>query len=65
MHTISHKKLLMLKPNELRVLENQPRKKFDEYELRGFINIKKKGMIQFSRFGENTKSYPWYVLLIR
>ena len=33
MHTISHKKLLMLKPNELRVLENQPRKKFDEYEL--------------------------------
>lgn len=33
MHTISHKKLLMLKPEELRVLKNQPRKVFDEYEL--------------------------------
>ena len=33
MHTISHKKLLMLKPEELRVLKNQPRKIFDEYEL--------------------------------
>ena len=33
MHTISHKKLLMLKPEKLRVLKNQPRKVFDEYEL--------------------------------
>lgn len=39
--------------------------KFDEYEIKGFLCIKKNGMIQFSKFGENTKNTPWYVLLIR
>lgn len=34
MNTITDKKLLMLKPSELKVLENQPRKTFDEYELK-------------------------------
>ncbi len=38
---------------------------FERYFLKGFINIKKKGMIQFSRFGENSKNTSWYVLLIR
>lgn len=35
------------------------------YHLIGFIKVRKKGLIQFSRFGENTKSYPWFVILIR
>lgn len=39
--------------------------KFALYPLKGFINIEKKGMIQFSRFGENTKNYPWFVILAR
>ncbi len=39
--------------------------KFETYPLRGFLNIKKKGMIQFSHFGDNTKDNPWYILLIR
>ena len=34
MNTITDKKLLMLKPSEHKVLENQPRKTFDEYELK-------------------------------
>ncbi len=47
MHTISHKKLLMLKPSELRVLENQPRKNFDEYELSLLADsISSNGIIQ-------------------
>ncbi len=39
--------------------------KFDKYLLRGFLDINQKGMIQFSRFGDNTKFSPWYILLIR
>ena len=35
------------------------------YELAGFLSIKKKGMVQYSRFGENTKAYPWFVILVR
>lgn len=47
MHTISHKKLLMLKPQELKVLENQPRKNFDEYELKLLADsIAANGIIQ-------------------
>lgn len=38
---------------------------FKEYPLKGFLRINKKGMIQFSRRGENTKNSPWYVLLVR
>ena len=39
--------------------------KYEEYFLRGFLKISKKGMIQFAKFGENTKNSPWYVLLVR
>lgn len=39
--------------------------KFETYPLRGFLNIAKKGMIQFAHFGENTESNPWYILLVR
>lgn len=47
MHTISDKKLLMLKPSELKVLENQPRKTFDEYELKLLADsIAANGIIQ-------------------
>ena len=38
---------------------------FKEYSLKGFLNITKKGMIQFAKFGENTKNSPWYIILIR
>ena len=39
--------------------------KFETYPLRGFLNITKKGMIQFSHFGDNTKENPWFILLVR
>ena len=39
--------------------------KFNTYQLSGFIDIKKKGMIQFSHCRENTDIYPWYILLVR
>ena len=39
--------------------------KINIYKLAGFIEIRKKGMIQFSHFGENTKSTPWFILLVR
>lgn len=39
--------------------------KLEKYILKGFVNIKKKGLIQFSRFGENSKNTPWYILLVR
>lgn len=39
--------------------------KYDEYKLKGFLDIKKKGLIHFSRFGENSKNTSWFVLLIR
>lgn len=39
--------------------------KFQTYPLRGFLDITKKGMIQFSHFGDNTKENPWFILLIR
>lgn len=39
--------------------------KFKPYKLKGFIDITQKGMIQFSRFGDNSKKYPWFVILIR
>lgn len=47
MHTISDKKLLMLKPSDIKVLENQPRKTFDEYELKLLADsIAANGIIQ-------------------
>lgn len=47
MHTISDKKLLMLKPEELKTSANQPRKSFDEYELKLLADsIASSGIIQ-------------------
>ena len=39
--------------------------KFNTYPLAGFIEVTKKGMIQFSHFGENTEITPWFILLLR
>lgn len=39
--------------------------KFNTYPLSSFIEVTKKGMIQFSHFGENTEVTPWYILLFR
>lgn len=39
--------------------------KFKTYELAGFIKVTKKGMIQFSHFGENNETTPWFILLMR
>lgn len=39
--------------------------KFEPYLLKGFLNIKKKGMIQFSLFGEDSKNEAWFILLVR
>lgn len=38
---------------------------FEPYELKGFLNITKKGLIQFSRNDDNYERNAWYVLLIR
>lgn len=47
MHTISDKKLLMLKPEELKSSANQPRKSFDQYELKLLAeSIASSGIIQ-------------------
>ncbi len=39
--------------------------KFKTYPLAGFLDIRRKGMIQFSHFGDNTEASPWYILLVR
>lgn len=39
--------------------------KFETYPLTGFINVTKKGMFQFSHFGDNTETTPWFILLVR
>lgn len=39
--------------------------KYKTYELKGFLDVTKTGMIHFSKFGENAKNTPWFVLLIR
>lgn len=47
MHTISDKKLFMLKPSDIKILDNQPRKYFDEYELKLLADsIASNGIIQ-------------------
>ena len=38
---------------------------FDYYLLKGFINIKKRGMIQFSGNSCDTNRKDWYIILIR
>ena len=39
--------------------------KIKPYYLRGFLNIEKKGLVLFSRFGDNSKNFPWFILLVR
>lgn len=47
MHTISDKKLLMLKPEEIKTPSYQPRRNFDEYELKLLADsIRSSGIIQ-------------------
>lgn len=47
MHTISDKKLLMLRPEEIKASRNQPRKNFDEYDLKQLAeSISSSGIIQ-------------------
>ncbi len=47
MYTLWEKKLLMLKPNEIKPSKNQPRKNFDEYELKLLADsIQSSGIIQ-------------------
>ena len=38
---------------------------YNFYNLKGFLEITEKGMIQFSKFGDNTKNSPWFILLLR
>ncbi len=47
MYTLWEKKLLMLKPSEIKPSKNQPRKNFDEYELKLLADsIQSSGIIQ-------------------
>ena len=47
MHTISDKKLLMLRPDEIKSSKSQPRKSFDQYELKLLAeSIASSGIIQ-------------------
>lgn len=47
MHTIAEKKILMLKPDDIVPCAHQPRKNFDEYELRALADsIAANGIIQ-------------------
>ena len=47
MYSLWEKKLLMLKPNEIKPSKNQPRKSFDEYELKLLADsIQSSGIIQ-------------------
>lgn len=39
--------------------------KLKKYPLNGMVSISKKGMLLFSKFGENTKDSPWFVILVR
>lgn len=39
--------------------------RFVKYPLKGFLEVKKSGMIQFSRSGDSSPDFPWFILLIR
>lgn len=39
--------------------------KIELYNLKGFLDIKKRGLIQLSRFGANSKDFPWFIILVR
>jgi len=39
--------------------------KLEKYPLKGFLKVKRAGMIHFSHYGDNTKDNPLYVILVR
>lgn len=39
--------------------------KFESYPISGMLNIKQRGLIEFSHNGKNTQDTPWYILMIR
>ena len=39
--------------------------KYEPYKLKGFLDITKKGMIQYARNDDNYEKNIWYILLIR
>jgi len=39
--------------------------KMDRYKIGNAIRIKRDGMIQFSTYNEDSKSLPWFILLVR
>lgn len=39
--------------------------KIERYNINGAISVTRKGLIQFSKMGDDTKDYPWYILLVR
>ena len=39
--------------------------KFNQYNTSNAIGITKTGLIQFSKYGENTQDLPWFILLVR
>lgn len=44
---------------------NSNNAKFDLYEINNAIKVAKKGMIQFSAKGLDSKGSPWFILLVR
>ena len=39
--------------------------KFEKYSLKGFLNIKEKGMIHFSNNNSNPQNKDWFIILVR
>ncbi len=39
--------------------------KIEKYNINNAIGVTKSGMIQFSKSGENSKYFPWFILLVR
>lgn len=39
--------------------------KFKKYPLKGFLDVSKPGMIQFSHYWGNADESPWFILLVR
>jgi hypothetical protein len=38
---------------------------FETFQLKSFLKVTKRGMIQFSHTENSSKDYPWFVLLVR
>lgn len=63
-----NKKLLILNDTEINFADyvfSSNNVKFDTYKLNGLIDVQKRGMLLFSHDGQNSKDYPWFVILIR